>query len=239
MVSLGYRLRSPSRRPAYHTRAPVCGAGKRPALVRRVSGGRRSNRSWHEHSFVVPVIYGSVRTARQASGRPLRRDASSRSEMSEAVLVDPMEKPLPLLDRMYKEFPKGQAPPVMEELSELFLCRRFRHRFRRVQSRHSACAEKSARPLSRRIFLASGGDSSAIPAAAGAASRGDAVAHVAGRDGNGDDAVALCRCLRRSNLRYDGTPKDPGTDRIFGRVFRRVLLVHGSLRERRKTGVPY
>ena len=38
----------------------------------------------------------------------------------DAVLVDPLEKPLPLLDRMYKEFPKGEAPAVLEELAALF-----------------------------------------------------------------------------------------------------------------------
>ena len=31
-----------------------------------------------------------------------------------------MEKRLPLLDRMYKEFPTGEAPAAMEELADLF-----------------------------------------------------------------------------------------------------------------------
>jgi len=38
----------------------------------------------------------------------------------EPVLVDPLEKRFPLLDKMYKEFPPGQAPPVMEEIADLF-----------------------------------------------------------------------------------------------------------------------
>jgi NAD(P)H-dependent FMN reductase len=33
------------------------------------------------------------------------------------TLVDPLEYPLPLLDRMYKEYPKGEAPQVLEKLA--------------------------------------------------------------------------------------------------------------------------
>jgi NAD(P)H-dependent FMN reductase len=36
------------------------------------------------------------------------------------VLVDPLEEQLPLLDRMYKEYPKGQAPAGLERLAELY-----------------------------------------------------------------------------------------------------------------------
>jgi len=38
----------------------------------------------------------------------------------EPVLVDPMELQLPLLDRMYKEHPKGEAPAVLERLATLY-----------------------------------------------------------------------------------------------------------------------
>ncbi len=70
--------------------------------------------------LLVPVIYGSVRRDRQ--GIRAARYVMRRLEAcgAEAVLVDPLEKPLPLLDRMYKEYPHGQAPPVMEELAQLF-----------------------------------------------------------------------------------------------------------------------
>lgn len=70
--------------------------------------------------LLVPVIFGSVRTQRQ--GIKVARFVVSelRRRGMEPVLVDPMEKRLPLLDRMYKEFPKGQAPAVLEELADLF-----------------------------------------------------------------------------------------------------------------------
>ncbi|HEX4589554.1 MAG TPA: NAD(P)H-dependent oxidoreductase, partial [Gemmataceae bacterium] len=37
----------------------------------------------------------------------------------QVTLVDPAEHPLPLLDRMYKEYPAGQAPPVLEGLARI------------------------------------------------------------------------------------------------------------------------
>lgn len=65
----------------------------------------------------VPVILGTVRSERigirvaryivkACAGRPI-----------EPILVDPIEYPLPLLDRMYKEYPPGQAPEVLERLA--------------------------------------------------------------------------------------------------------------------------
>jgi NAD(P)H-dependent FMN reductase len=35
-------------------------------------------------------------------------------------LVDPLELQLPLLDRMYKEHPKGEAPESLERLAEIY-----------------------------------------------------------------------------------------------------------------------
>jgi NAD(P)H-dependent FMN reductase len=35
-------------------------------------------------------------------------------------LVDPLELQLPLLDRMYKEHPKGEAPAALERLAEIY-----------------------------------------------------------------------------------------------------------------------
>jgi NAD(P)H-dependent FMN reductase len=36
------------------------------------------------------------------------------------TLVDPCEERLPLLDRMYKEYPRGQAPETLERLAALY-----------------------------------------------------------------------------------------------------------------------
>ena len=70
--------------------------------------------------LVIPVILGSVRTERQGikAARYITRQLESRGH--EAVLVDPIEKRLPLLDRMYKEYKNGSAPAVLQELAELY-----------------------------------------------------------------------------------------------------------------------
>ena len=43
-----------------------------------------------------------------------------RARGHEPVLVDPLELDLPLLDRMYKEHPAGQAPEKLERLAGLY-----------------------------------------------------------------------------------------------------------------------
>ena len=63
------------------------------------------------------VIYGSVRTSRQGikAARFILNECAGRGH--DASLVDPAEERLPLLDKMYKEYPKGQAPEGLERLA--------------------------------------------------------------------------------------------------------------------------
>jgi NAD(P)H-dependent FMN reductase len=70
--------------------------------------------------LLMPVILGSVRSDRQGlkAARFVIRYLENRGH--EAPLVDPLELKLPLLDRMYKEYPKGEAPVTLERLAELF-----------------------------------------------------------------------------------------------------------------------
>jgi NAD(P)H-dependent FMN reductase len=71
-------------------------------------------------SLLTPVILGSVRSDRQGlkAARFIIRHLKDRG--CEAPLVDPAELNLPLLDRMYKEYPKEHAPETLERLAELF-----------------------------------------------------------------------------------------------------------------------
>ncbi len=66
------------------------------------------------------VLYGSVRSDRKGirAARFVVDQLGRRGH--EVTLVDPLEVRLPLLDRMYKEFPKGEAPPEMERLATLY-----------------------------------------------------------------------------------------------------------------------
>ena len=70
--------------------------------------------------LLFPVILGSVRRDRQGikAARYIIDKLEARGD--EPVLVDPCEKQLPLLDRMYKEYPRGEAPLVLGELADLF-----------------------------------------------------------------------------------------------------------------------
>lgn len=70
--------------------------------------------------LMIPVLLGSVRSDRQGikAARYIIRLLENRGHQPE--LVDPLEKKLPLLDRMYKEYARGTAPRVLEELASLY-----------------------------------------------------------------------------------------------------------------------
>ena len=70
--------------------------------------------------FDFVVLYGSVRETRQGikAARFVVDQLARRGHAT--TLVDPLEKRLPLLDRMYKEYKKGEAPPVLEALAETY-----------------------------------------------------------------------------------------------------------------------
>ena len=66
------------------------------------------------------VLLGSVRSDRKGLrvARYVERQFTDRGHA--VTLVDPQELQLPLLDRMYKEYPKGSAPEVLERLASLY-----------------------------------------------------------------------------------------------------------------------
>src|SRR4051794_15238049 len=65
----------------------------------------------------ILVLYGSYRSDRAGIrlANYLVRELSARGE--DAELIDAKAVGLPILDRMYKEYPKGEAPAGMEELA--------------------------------------------------------------------------------------------------------------------------
>ena len=64
------------------------------------------------------VFYGSVRSDRQGIKAARFVLETCRRRGHQATLVDAMEDRLPLLDRMYKEYPPGQAPEVLRRLAD-------------------------------------------------------------------------------------------------------------------------
>src|SRR5262249_21682621 len=68
----------------------------------------------------IVVLVGSVRSDRQGikAARFVERSLQGRGH--DLTVVDPVALRLPLLDRMYKEYPKGEAPEALEMLAALY-----------------------------------------------------------------------------------------------------------------------
>ena len=65
----------------------------------------------------ILVFYGSYRGTRIGIRLARFVTAELRARGADAELIDAQAIGLPMLDRMYKEYPKGSAPPAMEELA--------------------------------------------------------------------------------------------------------------------------
>ncbi len=68
----------------------------------------------------IAVLAGSVRSDRQGIKAATFVESVLRKRGHEVTLVDPAVLQLPLLDRMYKEYPKGAAPVPLETLASLY-----------------------------------------------------------------------------------------------------------------------
>lgn len=65
----------------------------------------------------VLVFYGSVRSDRQGIKAARFVLNTCRQRGHQASLIDAAEDRLPLLDRMFKEYPPGQAPEILQRLA--------------------------------------------------------------------------------------------------------------------------
>lgn len=71
-------------------------------------------------ALTIPVLLGSVRSDRAGirAARWVIQALEARGHTP--VLVDPLELQLPLLDRMFKEYPGGEAPANLQNLADLY-----------------------------------------------------------------------------------------------------------------------
>lgn len=67
----------------------------------------------------IAVIYGSNRTERQGIKAAKFIINKLKERDFETTLIDSMEYCLPLLDKMHKEYPKGEAPESMEKIHQI------------------------------------------------------------------------------------------------------------------------
>jgi len=68
-------------------------------------------------AYKIPVFYGSYRRDRKGIRLANFVVARLRARGDEAELIDARSVDLPMLDRMYKEYPSGTAPAAMETLA--------------------------------------------------------------------------------------------------------------------------
>jgi NAD(P)H-dependent FMN reductase len=66
----------------------------------------------------ILVFYGSYRSDRMGIRLADFVVAGFHARGSQVELIDAKAVDLPMLDRMYKEYPKGEAPPALETLAE-------------------------------------------------------------------------------------------------------------------------
>ncbi len=66
----------------------------------------------------ILIFYGSYRSDRQGIRLADYLVAAFRARGADAELIDAKALDLPMLDRMYKEYPKGTAPEALETLAE-------------------------------------------------------------------------------------------------------------------------
>ena len=69
----------------------------------------------------IAVFYGSVRSERQGIKAARFITEEIRQRGHDVRLVDAVEHGLPLLDRMYKEYPKGSAPEMLERVARVVI----------------------------------------------------------------------------------------------------------------------
>ena len=67
--------------------------------------------------MTILVFYGSYRSDRMGIRLAHFVVEGFRTRGEDVELIDAKAIDLPMLDRMYKEYPKGQAPPALETLA--------------------------------------------------------------------------------------------------------------------------
>ena len=192
-------------------------------------------------SLIVPVILGSVRADRIGIGAARFLVSRLEARGHSAPLVDPAALKLPLLDRMYKEYPQGQAPAALEGLVHALPQRgRVRGGLGRVQSRAAAGAVQPARPLFGGVFLAALGDLLLLGRAVRRGARSDAAPRDARSRWACRASPRFCRshgCTRPSTRRV--VPQRTWLDKAAARFLDELEWYAEALRDRRRTGTPY
>jgi NAD(P)H-dependent FMN reductase len=158
----------------------------------------------------------------------------------DVTIVDPVKIQLPMLDRMYKEYPKGQAPAVLEDLATLY---RAADAFVIVSGEYNHSIPPALSNLLDHFLEEYFFRPSAI------------VCYSTGAFGGVRAAMQLRAMLSelgmpsipslfpvpriQDAITEEGTPKDPKVERRFVRFAAELEWTANALREARQKGVPY
>jgi NAD(P)H-dependent FMN reductase len=186
------------------------------------------------------LLFGSVRTERRGirAVRFVERRFQSRGHA--VTVVDPLDVQLPLLDRMFKEYPPGEAPETLERLAALY---RRADAFVIITGEYNhsippALTNLLDHFLEEYFFRPSG-----------------IVCYSAGSFGGVRAAVQLRAMLCElgmpstpslfpiprigTALADDGTPADPAVEKRFDKFASELEWYADALRQKRNAGVPY
>lgn len=72
-------------------------------------------------SLKIVVFYGSVRSDRQGIKAARFVVNACQQRGHDVALIDPLEYPLPLLDKMYKEYEPDKAPDVLKRMAHVII----------------------------------------------------------------------------------------------------------------------
>jgi NAD(P)H-dependent FMN reductase len=188
----------------------------------------------------IVVIYGSVRTDRKGirAARFVRRGFEARGHA--VTLVDPLDVPLPLLDRMYKEYAQGSAPAPLERLATLY---RGADAFVIVTGEYNHGIPPALANLLDHFLEEYFWRPSAIVSYSNGAFGGVRAASVLREmvAEMGMPSISSTLPVPRVHQAFDegGDPQDPAWDRRFARFAGELEWYAEALRAQRQHGVPY
>jgi NAD(P)H-dependent FMN reductase len=188
----------------------------------------------------IVLLIGSYR--RDRAGIRVARFVERRlGERGHSVtLVDAQELGLPMLDRMYKEYPKGEAPPVLERLATLY---RAADAFVVVTGEYNHSIQPGLKNLLDHFLEEYFWRPSAMVSySAGIFAGARAAVHLREVLAEmGMPAIPSVFPVGRAPEALDeqGVPKDPAVEKRFGRFASELEWYAEALKARREAGTPY
>jgi NAD(P)H-dependent FMN reductase len=188
----------------------------------------------------IVLLFGSVRTERQGIRAVRFVERQFRSRGHDVTVVDPLEVQLPLLDRMFKEYPPGAAPETLQRLAALY---RRADAFVIITGEYNHSIPPALTNLLDHFLEEYFFRPSAI------------VCYSSGSFGGVRAAVQLRAMLCelgmpstpslfpipriRTALADDGTPADPAFEKRFDKFASELEWYADALRQKRNAGLPY